>query len=109
MVKRQADLQEAIAAVHEDIPHHFQVSLTMSMDVRDDIRAIRDELKDVSEDQDVTTNDVMRLTLMAAAAYHSLATDETPDLETLDEEQLRSLTAVIDQVVTDGTASNGVE
>lgn len=100
------DMDDAVAAVHEDIPHRFQVSLTMSMDVRDDIRAIREELKKNSENQDVTTNDVMRLALIAASQYHTLAADGTTDSETLDEDQLRSLTALINRVVDEESHSS---
>lgn len=99
MGDQQSDLQETIAAVHEDIPHRFQVSLTMSMDVRDDIRAIRDELKDAAGEQDVTTNDVMRLTLLAASQYHAEASGEPIDTGPLSEDQLRSLSSLIDRAL----------
>jgi len=104
MADQQSDLQQTIAAVHEDIPHRFQVSLTMSIDVRDDIRAIRDELKDAADDQEVTTNDVMRLTLLAASQYHAQASGEPVDAGPFSEDQLRSLSSLIDRARnTDGT------
>jgi hypothetical protein len=108
MVDRQSKLQDAITAVHEDVPHRFQVSLTMSMDVRDDIRAIRDELKDAAGDQDVTTNDVMRLALLTASQYHAQATGEPINPGPLDEGQLRGLAGVIDSALnSDDAAAEG--
>lgn len=101
MTEPKSDLLNAVTELHEDVPHRFQVSLTMSIDVRDDVRAIREELNGVDGSQEVTTNDVMRLALIAAARYHSLATDESADAEEIDRDQLAPLTAVIDRVVDD--------
>lgn len=106
MSDEQSDLGDAIAAVHEDVPHRFQVSLTMSMDVRDDVRAIRDELKDAAGQQDVTTNDVMRLALLAASQYHAQATGDPVDPGPLDEDQLRSLASLIDRAIDPGAAGS---
>ncbi len=106
MGDQQSDLRETIAAVHEDVPHRFQVSLTMSMDVRDDIRAIRDELKDAGGEQDVTTNDVMRLTLLAASQYHAEASGEPIDTGPLSEDQLQSLSSLIDRALNSGDAES---
>lgn len=101
MTEREADVRDAIARFHEDVPHQFQVSLTMSIDVRDDVTAIREELNDIAGSREVTTNDVMRLALIAAARYHSLATDEDADLEAVDRDELVPLTAAISRVIDD--------
>lgn len=101
MTQQESDVLDAIARFHEDVPHRFQVSLTMSIDVRDDITAIREELNDIAGGREVTTNDVMRLALIAAARYHSVATDEDTDIEAVDRDQLVPLTAAISHVIDD--------
>lgn len=101
MTERQSDVSDAIARFHEDIPHRFQVSLTMSIDTRDDVSDVRDELNDIAGRRAVTTNDVMRLALIAASRYHSLATDEGADLEAIDRDQLVPLTGVLSGVIDD--------
>lgn len=101
MTETQSDVRDAIAQFHEDIPHQFQVSLTMSIDIRDDVSAVRNELNDISGSRNVTTNDVMRLALIAAARYHSLATDADANLESVDQDQLVPLTGVLSRVIDD--------
>lgn len=101
MTEDPTEIQRAIEAFHDDVPHRFQVSLTMSIDVRDDISNARNELNAIADGQSVTTNDVMRLALVAAARYHELASDDsaTPALDAVDRDQLVPLTGVLRQVV----------
>jgi hypothetical protein len=93
-------VEDAIAAFREDVPHRFQVSLTMSVDTRDDVGAVRDALNEAAGTDAVTTNDVMRLALVAAARYHAVATGDA-ELEAFDHEQLVPLTSVIRQTIDD--------
>jgi hypothetical protein len=95
----RTDVLDAVATLHEDIPRRTQVSLTMSIDTRDDVGAIRDELNDIIGSRDVTTNDVMRLALTAATRYHSLATSGDVELEPIDRDLLVPLTGVFGRVV----------
>lgn len=99
MTERKSDVLAAIERFHEDVPHQFQVSLTMSIDVRDDVTAIREELNDIAGGREVTTNDVMRLALIAAARYHSLATDKNTDIKAVDRDELVPLTAAISHII----------
>lgn len=101
MTGDRSDVADVIEQFHEDVPHRFQVSLTMSMDVRDDVRAIRDELNDVLDSRDVTTNDVIRLALIATARYHPVVAGDSASLEDTDREQLVPLTAVVSRVIDD--------
>lgn len=101
MTETRSDVRDAIAQFHEDIPHQFRVSLTMSIDARDDLSAVRDELNDIAGNRDVTTNDVVRLALIAAARYHSLATDDEANLDAVDQDQLVPLTGVLRRVIDD--------
>lgn len=101
MTETGSDVLDAIAQFHEDIPHRFQVSLTMSIDTRDDVSAVRDELNDITGSREVTTNDVMRLALIAAARYHSLAMDADTNLRAVDQDQLVPLTGVLSRVIDD--------
>ncbi|QLG64197.1 hypothetical protein [Halorarum salinum] len=101
MTETRSDVVDAMARFHEDVPHRFQVSLTMSIDTRDDVSAVRDELNDVAGSRVVTTDDVMRLALLAAGRYHSLATKGSGDLEAIDRDQLVPLTGVLSSVVDD--------
>ncbi|TYL36910.1 hypothetical protein CV102_19305 [Natronococcus pandeyae] len=93
------EIASAATRFHEDVPHQFQVSLTMSMQTRERLRAIRDELNDSVGERLFTTNDVMRLALLGADRYHALASGEVQDLERVDEEQLLPLTAPIREVL----------
>lgn len=101
MTEPRSDVLDAIAQFHEDVPHRFQVSLTMSIDTRDDVSAVRDELNDIVGSREVTTDDVMRLALIAAARYHSLATDPDRSLDAVDQDQLVPLTGVLSRVIDD--------
>lgn len=99
MTEQREDVLHAIERLHRDIPRRTQVSLTMSMDTRDDVGAVRDELNDIAGSREVTTNDVMRLALVAAARYHSLATSGDVDLEPIDRDKLVPLTGVLSRVI----------
>ncbi|MFC4542978.1 hypothetical protein ACFO5R_13705 [Halosolutus amylolyticus] len=89
------DIASAASRFHEDVPHQFQVSLTMSIQTRDRLRAIQDALNDSVGERVFTTNDVMRIALLGASRYHALATGERQELESLDEDQLLPLTAPV--------------
>ncbi|WP_222914503.1 hypothetical protein [Natrinema sp. SYSU A 869] len=93
------EIATAAERFHEDVSHQFQVSLTMSMETRERLRAIQDELNDCLEEQTVNTNDVMRIALLSAARYHALATGDLGDLEAIDEERLVPLTAPVRDVL----------
>jgi hypothetical protein len=90
-----SELEAAIREFHEDIPHRFQVSLTMSMETRDRVRRIREELNDVAGERIFTTDDAIRLALVSGARYHELATDD----EAATSEPLAALAAPIRRVV----------
>lgn len=95
---------------HEDVSHQFQVSLTMSMETRERLRAIQDELNDCIGERTITTNDVMRIALLGAARYHALATGDLGDLgdlEAVDEERLIPLTAPVRDVLEEEGAFDG--
>ena len=89
------ELASAAARFHEDVPHQFQVSLTMSVETRDRLRAIQDELNDSVGERLFTTNDAVRIALHGAARYHELATGDLEELESIDEELLCPLTAPV--------------
>ncbi len=89
-----SDVAAAATRFHEDIPHRFQVSLTMSMDTRDSLRAVRDAINEECDDRVFTTDDVIRLALQGTADYHALASGEQPD-----EEAVRPLAAVVGEVL----------
>ncbi|WP_265108731.1 hypothetical protein [Halosolutus halophilus] len=93
------EIAAAATRFHEDVPHQFQVSLTMSIQTRDRLRAIQDELNDSVGERVFTTNDVMRIALLGADRYHALATGEIQELEPVDEEQLLPLTAPVREVL----------
>ncbi len=95
----ESEIATAAEAFHEDVSHEFQVSLSMSLNTRNDLDAIQDEVNDILGERVFTTNDAMRVALVAAARYNELATGENPDLDTLDEEQLVPLTSAIREVV----------
>lgn len=99
MTETHDDVLKAIENLHKDIPRRTQVSLTMSMDTRDDIGAVRDELNSIAGSREVTTNDAMRLALIAAARYHTLATSGDVELEPIDREKLVPLTGVLSRVI----------
>lgn len=104
MTETRDDVLKALENLHENIPRRTQVSLTMSMDTRDDLGAVRDELNDIVGSKEVTTNDVMQLALVAAARYHSLATSGDVELEPIDREKLLPLTGVLSHVIDEESA-----
>ncbi|WP_323173528.1 hypothetical protein [Natrialba sp. PRR66] len=93
------EIASAAARFHEDVPHRFQVSLTMSIQTRERLRAIQDELNETVGEQLFTTNDVMRIALFGADRYHALASGQVQELEAIDEDQLLPLTAPIREVL----------
>lgn len=103
------DIASAATRFHEDVPHQFQVSLTMSMETRERLRATQEELNDRVGERLFTTNDVMRIALLGASQYHALATGETDELESVDEEQLQVLTGVVRSVLDDDGAIDRVD
>ncbi|ELY63412.1 hypothetical protein [Natronococcus jeotgali] len=107
------DIASAATRFHEDVPHQFQVSLTMSMETRERLRATQEELNDRVGERLFTTNDVMRIALVGASQYHALATGETDELtdelESVDEEQLQALTGVVRSVLDDDGAIDRVD
>jgi len=107
------DVAAAAERFHEEVPLQFQVSLTMSIETRDRLRGICDEVNDSAGERIFDTNDAMRLALEAAARYHALATDENADTDEHDTDRLIPLTAAIHEVLEeDGTvteASGGTD
>ena len=95
------ELATAADRFHEDVPHEFQVSLTMSMETRERLRAIRKRLNDDVGERVFTTNDVMRIALLGAARYNELAAEEDRELDSVDEEQLLPLTEPVREVLED--------
>ncbi|AQL43265.1 hypothetical protein BV210_11280 [Halorientalis sp. IM1011] len=93
------DLATAAASFHEEIPHRFQVSLTMSMQTRDSLRAVRDAVNEASDERVFTNDDVIRAALQAAASYHATETDEGSETGDRDAAQLRPIAAVIADVL----------
>jgi len=89
-----SDVADAASRFHDDIPHRFQVSLTMSMDTRDSLRAVRDAINDHCEEEVFTTDDVIRLALQGTADYHELASGDQPDAGAV-----RPLAAVVGEVL----------
>ena len=70
------ELETAAREFHEEIPHRFQVSLTMSMETRDRLREVREELNDAAGERVFTTDDAIRLALLSGARYHEVATGD---------------------------------
>jgi len=101
------EIATAAERFHEDVSHQFQVSLTMSMETRERLRAIQDELNDCIGERTVNTNDVMRIALLGAARYHALATGDLENLEAIDEERLVPLTAPVRDVLDEEGAFDG--
>ena len=93
-----SDVAAAATRFHEEIPHRFQVSLTMSMETRDSLRAVRDAVNDRCDERVFTTDDVVQLALQGAARYHAAASDDARD------DQLRPLTAIVQEVVEEDDA-----
>jgi len=90
------ELEAAAREFHEDIPHRFQVSLTMSMETRDRLRRIREELNDAAGERVFTTDDAIRLALLSGARYHAAATGERDAAET---DSLTTLAGALRRVV----------
>ncbi|WP_336001072.1 hypothetical protein [Halorientalis halophila] len=93
------DLSTAAAGFHEEIPHRFQVSLTMSMQTRDSLRAVRDAVNEACDESVFTNDDVIRAALQAAASYHETVAADGSDGGERDAAQLRQIAAVIDDVL----------
>lgn len=91
----EAEIATAAARFGDDVPQQFQVSLSMSIETRDRLGAIRNELNDAAGENVLTTNDAMRIALIAAARYHALATGDLAEVEEIDEGELIPLTSVI--------------
>ncbi len=100
MTGGESNVGEAVDRFHEDVPHRFRVSLTMSMDTRDTVSEVRDRLNDEAGSRTLTTDDVMRLSLLAAARYHALSTGDA-ETDAVDDEQLVPLTAAIRRTLGD--------
>ncbi|WP_435062651.1 hypothetical protein [Halobaculum sp. EA56] len=94
----EPELAAAVREFHEDIPHRFQVSLTMSMETRDLLRAVRDDLNDAAGERVFTTDDAIRLALESGARYHAVATG---DREASGADPLAALAASIRRAVDD--------
>jgi hypothetical protein len=109
MPSSDSDVADAATRFHEDIPHRFQVSLTMSMETRDRLRTVRDRINEACGEKVFTLDDVVHLALEATAAYEG-ADDSTTDLDADAAERLRPLTAVIGAVLdADGEGVDGAE
>jgi len=95
----ESEIAAAAEAFHEDVSHEFQVSLSMSLKTRNDLDAVQDEVNEILDERLFTTNDAMRVALIAATRYHEFATGEKSDLDAIDEDQLIPLTSAIRTVV----------
>lgn len=104
MSENEPELETAIREFHEDIPHRFQVSLTMSMETRDRLREIREEMNELAGERVFTTDDAIRLALVSGARYHAVATG---DLAVSETDSLPALAASIRKVVDDERVSAG--
>ncbi|AZH24541.1 hypothetical protein [Haloplanus aerogenes] len=90
------ELETAAREFHEEIPHRFQVSLTMSMETRDRLREVREELNDAAGERVFTTDDAIRLALLSGARYHEVATGDRDASET---DSLTTLAGALRRVV----------
>ncbi|MFB6102166.1 MAG: hypothetical protein ABEJ73_06330 [Haloplanus sp.] len=106
MSEDERELEAAIREFHEDIPHRFQVSLTMSMETRDRLREIREELNDTAGERIFTTDDAIRLALVSGARYHAMATGDRIPSET---DALTTLAASIRRVVDEDVVTGPAE
>ncbi|SEH49818.1 hypothetical protein SAMN05192561_103129 [Halopenitus malekzadehii] len=75
------DLERQARRLHEETTHAFRTSVSMSLDTRNTLSAIRDDLNDRIGHTVVDTDDVVRLALQAAARQHELTdgVDRTED------------------------------
>lgn len=101
MTDDESEIAAAVAAFQRDVPHQFQVSLSMAIETRDCLSEIRDELNDAAGERLFDTNDAMRVALIAAARYHALATGDLAEPEPIDTEQLVPLASVVRRVLED--------
>lgn len=92
------DLADAALQFHEEVPHEFQVSISMGMETRERLSAIRDELNEAIGSSEFTTDDAMRLALVATARYDALV-DGDAEIGTVDREQLGPLTGAVRRAV----------
>lgn len=117
METNDSEVTAALSRFHEDVPHRFQVSLTMSMQSRELLGTIRDELNETAGEQVATTNDVLQIALLAATRYHALAAEEVGGADSTDEvesvgqtdDDLLPLAGVVRSVVEDADISDGIE
>lgn len=79
MDSSEAAVARRARAFHDDVPHDFQVSLSMSVHTRELLRTVRDDLNERAGEPILTTNDVVQLALVGAARYHELAADADGD------------------------------
>lgn len=94
-----SEVATAAALFHEDIPHRFQVSLTMSMDTRDSLRAVRDAINEECNEQVFTTDDVIRMALLGTACYHAHASVEDSVTRDCDTGPLFPLSEVVRELL----------
>lgn len=110
MPSSDSDVADAATRFHEDIPHRFQVSLTMSMETRDRLRTVRDRINEACGEKVFTLDDVVHLALEATAAYEGVVDASATDPDAAEVEQLRPLTAVIGAVLdADGEGGDAAE
>jgi hypothetical protein len=86
------ELERQAEQLHEETTHAFRTSVSMSLDTRDTLGAIRDDLNDRIGRAVVDTDDVVRLALRGAARQHELADEEDP-------REIAELTAAIHDAV----------
>jgi hypothetical protein len=79
MDSSDADVAQHARAFHDEIPHEFQVSLSMSVHTRELLRTIRDDLNDQAGEPVLNTNDVVQLALLGAARYYDTTADAGRD------------------------------
>jgi hypothetical protein len=79
----KADLVRQARRLHDETPHGFRTSTTLSIDTRDRLGEIRDELNGRLDERMLDTDDVVRLALRGAAAYHGTTDDDPADIGTL--------------------------
>lgn len=103
MPDHDSDVAAAATSFHEDIPHRFQVSLTMSMQTRDSLRAVRDAVNDACDERVFTLDDVVHLALEAATEYDASVADGEID----DAAALRPLTAILRRETADASVRDG--
>jgi hypothetical protein len=99
MSDETTDVVGAATEFHEEVPHEFQVSISMGMETRERLSAIRDEMNEAVESSEFTTDDAMRLALIAAARYDALVAGDV-EIGAVDREQLGPLTGAVRRAVT---------